>query len=166
MTRKRLLVGFVSAAILCAAATLHWYRGHRPIVYHNECIRSAIAAAVRIQVSNIPQAQDDRPKDVTVTNREEIVGILRHLQLPWTMRASGVAHACAGHLRIKIIMPTLSNYDVQYDHGIGIYPIDAGRDNPGFCDLPEESCEYLNAYFTKLGYNREQLGMHEGRTKH
>ena len=166
MTRKRLLVGLGSAAILCAAATLHWYRGHWPIVYHNECIRSAIAAAVRIQVSNIPQAQDDRPKDVTVTNREEIVGILRHLQLSWTMRASGVAHACAGHLRIKIIMPTLSNYDVQYDHGIGIYPIDAGRDNPGFCDLPEESCEYLNACFTKLGYNREQLGIHERRTKH
>ena len=92
---------------------------------------------------------------------EEIVEILNHLKLPWSTRASGAVHNCAGQLRIKIIMPTVPSYDVQYDHGIGIYPIDAGGDNsPGFCDLPKTSSKYLNAYFTKLGYSTEQIGIH------
>ena len=125
VSRKRLLVGLGCAAILCLAVTLHWHYGHRPIAYHNECIRSAVEAAVRIEVSSIPLPQHR----VTVTNREEMVALLNHLKLPWSMTASRVAHSCAGHLRINIIVPTLRNYYVQYDHGIGIYPIDAGRDN-------------------------------------
>jgi hypothetical protein len=163
MTRKHILIGLGCAAILCGAETVHWYRGHRPIAYHNDCIRSAIQTAVRIEVSSIPQAPPP-PKVVIVTNREDIVGMLNRLKFPWSTSASEVAHSCAGHLRIKIIMPTLPNYELQYDHGIGIYPIDGGRYNPGFCDLPKQSCEYLNAYFTKLGYSRDQLGIHERRT--
>jgi len=166
MTRKRLLARIGAGAILCVGATLYWYLGHRPIAFHNECIRSAIEAAVRIEVSTKRQTAapdgtaQPRAKEATVTNREEIVGMLNHLKLPWSMRASRKSHECAGHLRIKIIMPNLPNYDVQYDHGIGIYPVHAGRDNPGFCHLPEESCDYLNHYFTQLGYDKGDLGMH------
>ena len=160
MTRKRLWIG--CAAVLCMATTLHWYCGHRPIAYHNECIRSAVEAAVRIELSSIPQPQHQ----VTVTNQEEIVALLNHLKLPWSMTASRVAHSCLGHLRIKIIMPALPDYNVQYDHGIGIYPIDAGARSPGFCDLPGKSCDYLNDYFAKLGYDRAELGIHERRTNH
>ena len=163
MTRKRLLIGIGCAAILCVAVILHWFRGHRPIAYHNECIRSAIEAATRIELSSIPQSQH-QPKAVIVTNREEIVELLNHLKLPRSMRASGLAHECAGHLRIKIIMPMPPNYDVQYDHGIGIYPIDAGHKNPGFCNLPGKACEYLNDYFAKLGYDSAELGIHERRS--
>jgi hypothetical protein len=162
MTCKRLLIGLGCVVVLGVAATLHWYRGHLPIAYHNECIRSAIEAAVRIELSSIPQPQHH----VTVTNREEIVALLSHLKLPSSMTASRVAHMCRGHLRIKIIMPARADYNVQYDHGIGIYPIDAGRDSPGFCDLPRTSCDYLNDCFAKLGYDKIELGIHEGRTNH
>jgi hypothetical protein len=58
-------------------------------------------------------------------------------------------------------MPKSPNYDVQYDHGTGIYPVDDGVNQSGFCDLPKVSCNFLNDYFTKLGYSREELGLHE-----
>jgi len=57
------------------------------------------------------------------------------------------------------------SYQMQYDHGIGIYPIDAGRNNPGFCDLPKTSCTYLNDYFAKLVTAERSLACMNRRTK-
>ena len=156
----------VVIALGSLALILFSYQGHRPIAYHNNLLRSAIGSATRVELTLVPQwAQDGslRPVKpaVVVTDRSEIDRMLGDFQLPWHQRASGSFHKCAGHLKIKIVTPDSVHHSIKYDHGNGIYPISAGDDSPGFCNLPGDTCSRLNRYFFSLGFTGRDLGLSE-----
>lgn len=164
--RVRARIVTIIAALGVVAFLAFAWAGHRPIAYHNACLRSAIGTATSIELSLVPQY--DRAgwiippaPPVVVTQGAEIDRVLRHFQLPWHQRASGLFHECAGLLRVKITLPGSARHTVRYDHGNGIYSISRRDDSPGFCDLPEAACRDLNRYFHSLGYSNNDLGIGE-----
>lgn len=143
---------------------VRWYSGHTTIRYHNQCLRLAQDAALRIDVTSIgtdiePVTIINKPsRKVTVTDRAEISQLLQKFRLPWYTLDPGVGHECAGNLRIRIVMPDAHDYHFQYDHGVGIYPIHDGNRYSGFVYLPPGNCAFLNQYFRSLGYDADEIG--------
>ena len=167
LQRKRLARLLARMAILVAGVVLIvWYAGHRPIARHNAALESAIGQAARVEITVTPRLAQDgyllpAEPPVVITDRSGIDRMLGHFKLPWHQRATGLFHKCAGHLRLRIVMPDSTEHLVRYDHGNGIYPIAKKDEFPGFCHLPEDACTFLNGYFRSLGYSAEDLGINE-----
>lgn len=141
-----------------------WLIGHRPIAYHNKTLRGAIGSATSIEISLVsPLAPDGFPLPTrgptTISDRTEIDSFLSHFLMPVHARGTGEFHKCAGHVRILISLSNGTEHLMQYDHGIGFYPISADDDSPGFCHLHPESSEALNSYLFSLGYDDDDLGI-------
>ena len=152
-----LLVGLIALGV-------RWFVGNRPIAYHNASVRYALGEAVRIEIEVIPRLKNDgTPEEVAdpirVTSRSEMDELLRQFELPWQMVETGTFHMCSGHLNVRVFMPDSSEYLIRYDHGKGIYPIAGDEENPGFCELSEETCGSLNSYFFSKGLDRRALGI-------
>lgn len=165
--RKRLTRVLARIAILVSGGVLiFWYAGHRPIARHNAALESAVGQASRVEITITPRLAQDgfllpAAPPVVISDRSDIDRMLGHFKLPWHQRATGLFHKCAGHLRLRIVMPDSTEHLVRYDHGNGIYPIAKKDDFPGFCYLPENACAFLNGYFGSLGYSAEDLGISE-----
>lgn len=165
--RKRLTRVLARIAILVAGGVfIVWYAGHRPIARHNASLKAAIGQASLVEITVTPRLAQDGfllpvEPPLIISGRSDIDRMLGHFKLPWHQRASGLFHQCAGHLRLRIVMPDSSEHLVRYDHGNGIYPIARKDEFPGFCHLPEDACAFLNGYFASLGYSADDLGINE-----
>lgn len=156
----------MSAILVVGAIFAFWYSGHRPIARHNASLQAAIGNASRVEINVTPRLAQDgsllpAEPPVVITDRTEIDRMLAPFKLPWRLRATGLTHACAGHLRLRIVMPDSTDYLVRYDHGNGIYPIARKDEFPGFSHLPEDACTFLNGYFSSLGFSADDLGISE-----
>ena len=155
----------IIAVMAVLAALVFWYRGHRPIAYHNKCLRSAIGHCIRVELTLAPSfdangvfTEHDPAK--ILTDREEMDQLLNHFILPLHERGSDKYHECLGHLKINVVMPNTTEYRIHYDHGDRIYPISQDS-NPGYSTLPDATRGKLNSYLQSLGFSPAELGLKE-----
>jgi hypothetical protein len=155
--------------VICALSILTWFifwaTGHPPIAYHNRCVKNAIGNSTSIEISIVPELTGDGTPPITkpsifVTDRKEIDQMLSHFILPWHQRNSKSMHECDGHLVIKVMMPDSTVFNIRYDHGNGIYPIDDGDDFVGFIHLSKSACSELNKYFLSKGITNRNIGIY------
>lgn len=167
MLRKKSFRILMSLVLLAAGGILAgWFSGHRPIARHNASLQAAIGQASRVEITVTPRLAQDgyllpAKPPVVITDRTEIGRMLTPFKLPWHLRATGLFHKCAGHLRLRIVMSDSTEHLVRYDHGNGIYPIARKDEFQGFCHLPEDACVFLNSYFGSLGFSADDLGISE-----
>ena len=151
-------------AFALVAFLYDWHSDHQPIAYHNDCLRSAIGNANRLELSLVPPLAlsdvliETKPA-IIITDRQVIDRLLEHFILPWHLRKSGRFHECGGHLIINVTLPDSPSYTIRYDHGKHIYPIAKADDFPGICNLSEPTLSALNGYLLTLGYSEKDLGI-------
>lgn len=132
------------------------------IAHHNSVLEQCLSLDVEIQI----KCKDARnpetfSKMVAVAGKERTAWLLDRIRINEPPEEEGLAHSCRGHLVITIKTSEYT-HQVQYDHGIGIYPISDGTYSVGFVDLEPSVCSELNEYFRSLGFTNEELGIPPG----